>query len=216
MPVSRRRFPPIEGSPVAIMSIRLRQLLAVALVATAASCSSAPPPPPKFADIHFLALPPFKLDVSQIQVESRFQPTFQEPNVEHQFPVPPQRALENWAHDRLLAVGPSSGAVARFTIIDASVRESALPKKEGLTAVFTTQQAERYDGHVAVQLQIINQQGVAIRTATAEAAASRSVPEGITLNERDKTWYDMTRDLMADLDRQLQRQIDSAFPPYRL
>ena len=197
------------------MTIRLRQILAVALVATMAACSSEPPPP-KFADIHFLALPPFKLNVSQIQVDSRFQPTFQEPNVEHEFPVPPQRALENWAHDRLLAVGPTTGYVARFTILDASVRESDLPKKEGLKAVFTTQQAERYDGHVSVQLQVINPQGVAERTATAEAAASRSVPEGITLNERDKVWYEMTRDLMADLDRQLQRQVDTAFYPFRL
>ena len=198
------------------MSIRLRQLLAVALVAASAACSSAPPPPPKFADIHFLALPPFRLAVSQIQVETQFQPTFQEPDVEHEFPVPPQRALENWAHDRLQAVGPTTGYVARFTIIDASVRESDLKKKEGLKAVFTTQQSERYDGHVAVQLQIINPQGIAERSASAEATVSRSVPEGITLNERDKVWYDMTRDLMADLDRQLQKQVDASFAPFRL
>ena len=197
------------------MSIRLRQLLAVALVAASAACSSASPPP-KFADIHFLALPPFRLAVSQIQVETQFQPTFQEPDVEHEFPVPPQRALENWAHDRLQAVGPTTGYVARFTIIDASVRESDLKKKEGLKAVFTTQQSERYDGHVAVQLQIINPQGIAERSASAEATVSRSVPEGITLNERDKVWYDMTRDLMADLDRQLQKQVDASFAPFRL
>jgi hypothetical protein len=195
---------------------RIRPFLAAALVLAAAGCSSAPPPPPKFADIHFLALPPFRLNVSQIQVDARFHPTFQEPNVEHEFPVPPQRALENWSHDRLQAVGLTSGYVARFTILDASVRESNLPKKDGLTAVFTTQQAERYDGHVSVQLQIINPQGVAERTASAEAAVSRSVPEGITLNDRDKVWYEMTRDLMADLDRQMQRQIDTSFPPFRL
>ncbi|HEV2677566.1 MAG TPA: hypothetical protein VGV37_23755 [Aliidongia sp.] len=198
------------------MSHRLRQLLAVALVATAASCASAPPPPPKFADIHFLALPPFRLNVSQVQVDSQFRPTFQEPDVEHEFPVPPQRALENWAHDRLLAVGPTTGFVARFTILDASVRESDLKKKEGLKAVFTTQQNERYDGHVAVLVQLIDPQGIAERTATAEASISRSVPEGITLNERDKVWYELTRDLMADLDRQLQRQIELSFPPFLL
>ena len=199
-----------------MMTIRLRQFLALALVVTAAACSSEPAPPPKFADIHFLALPPFRLDVSQIQIDTRFQPTFQEPNVEHEFPVPPQRAMENWAHDRLQAVAPSSGYVARYTIVDASVRESNLPKKEGLKAIFTTQQAERYDGHVAVMLQIINPQGVAERTATAEAASTRSVPEGITLNDRDKIWYEMTRDLMADLDRQIQRQVDATFAPFRL
>ena len=197
------------------MIIRLRQILAVALVATAAACASAPPPP-TFPDIHFLALPPFRLNVSEIQIVDQFQPTFQEPNVEHEFPVPPERALHNWATDRLQAVGPTTGYVARFTIIDASVRESELPKQQGLKAVFTTQQAERYDGHVSVRLQIINPQGVAERTATAEAAASRSVAEGITLNERDKVWYEMTRDLVADLDRQMQRQVDASFAPFRL
>jgi hypothetical protein len=198
------------------MTLRLRQTLAVALVATAAACSSEPPPPAKFADIHFLALPPFRLDVSEVQIDDQFQPTFKAPNVEHEFPVPPQRALENWAHDRLLAVGPTSGYVARFTVIDASVREANLPKKTGLTAMFTTEQAERYDGHVSVRLQIINPQGVAERTATAEASRTRSVAEGVTLNERDQIWYDMTRDLMADLDRQLQQEIDGSFRPFRL
>ncbi len=197
------------------MIIRLRQILAVAMLAIVASCTSASPPP-NFPDLHFLALPPFRLNVSEIQVVDQFSPTFQEPNVEHQFPVPPQRALHNWAADRLRAAAPGSGYVARFTIIDASVRESDLPKKEGLKAVFTTQQAERYDGHVSVRLQIINPQGVAERTATAEAAVSRSVPEGITLNERDTVWYEMTRDLMADLDRQIQRQVDASFAPFLL
>jgi len=198
------------------MTIRLRSLLALALVASVAACADPPAPPPKFADIHFLALPPFRLNVSQIQIDTKFQPTFQEPNVEHEFPVPPQRAMENWAHDRLQAVGLTTGFVARYTIIDASVRESILPKKDGLKAVFTTQQAERYDGHVSVMLQIIDPQGVAERTATAEASSSRSVPEGITLNDRDKIWYELTRDLMADLDRQIQRQVDATFAPFRL
>lgn len=198
------------------MTSRFRPFLALALMATVAACADAPAPPPKFADLHFLALPPFRLNVSQIQVESHFQATFREPNVEDQFPVPPERAMVNWAHDRLLAVGPTTGFVARYTIIDASVRESDLPKQEGLKALFTTQQAERYDGHVSVMLQIIDPQGVAERTATAEAGVSRSVPEGITLNDRDKIWYQMTRDLMADLDRQIQRQVDASFAPFLL
>ena len=209
-------FPPIAGLPVAIMTSRFHPLLALALVATIAACADAPAPPPKFADLHFLALPPFRLNVSQIQVETRFQPTFQEPNVEHEFPIPPQRAMENWAHDRLQAVRPATGFVARYTIIDASVRESDLPKQDGLKAMFTTQQSERYDGHVSVMLQIIDPQGIAERTATAEAGATRSVPEGITLNDRDKIWYQMTRDLMADLDRQIQKQVDASFAPFVL
>jgi len=198
------------------MTIRVRSLLALALVAALAACADAPAPPPKSAAIHFLALPAFRLNVSQIQIDTKFQPTFQEPNVEHEFPVPPQRAMENWAHDRLLAVGPNTGFVARYTILDASVRESALPKKEGLTATFTTQQSERYDGHVAIMLQIIDPQGVAERTLTAEASASSSVSEGVTLNERDQIWYGMTRNMMADLDRQIQRQIDATFAPFRI
>jgi hypothetical protein len=179
-----------------------------------AACSSEPPPP-KFPDIRFNREPPIQLDVARIELVSNFQPSFAAPEVEHEFAVPPQRALENLSKDRFQAISPGSGRVARFAIDDASVREIDLPMKGGLKGAFTVQQAQRYDGHVAVRLEIIDEHGIAVRTASAQASRSRSVDEDTTLNQRDQIWYDMSRDLAQALDQELERQIDASFYPYK-
>jgi len=196
------------------MTIR-RFSLCLLLAGGLAGCASAPPPPPKFADIRFTQEAPLRLNVARMELIDRFQPSFQAPEIEHEFAVPPQRALANLFKDRLQAVAPESGAVARFTIEDASVRESELPRTPGIEGAFTVDQAERYDGRVAVKLVIYDANGLAVRTATVEATASRSVPEDITLNDRDRTWYEMSQELVRSLDRRLEQQVDESFFPYK-
>ena len=45
-------------------------------------------------------------------------------------------------------------------------------------------------------------------------ARSQSVLEGITPNERDQTWYDMTKALMADFDQQMSAEISGNLGGY--
>jgi|HubBroStandDraft_1064217.scaffolds.fasta_scaffold03791_9 hypothetical protein len=182
---------------------------ALALVGMLAACESAPPRP-TYPDIHFTAASPIRLAVSGVDVRSEFKPTFRSPNVEHLFPVPPSRAAENWAHDRLQV---SSGGAhrARFTIQDASVTETELPKKTGLTATFTKEPAEQYDATLAVMLEIVDDHGVPLRSVAVKVTRSHTVLEGITPNERDQAWYDMTKMLMADFDQQMTAEISAHF-----
>jgi hypothetical protein len=187
----------------------------IALVATAAlaGCTS-PPPPPAFPDIHFTAETPIRLSVSSVQVQSDFRPTYQPPHVEDRFPVTPEHAMVNWAHDRLMAAG-GSNAYARFVIEDASVVEVKLKKKnQGITGAFTTEPAERYDGTLAARLEILDEHGVPVRSAEVKVTRSQSVLEGITPNQRDQTWYDMTKAMMADFDHQMSAEISNHFGGY--
>ncbi len=187
-------------------------LVTLALTGALAGCES-PPPRPTFADIRFTGEPPIRLAVGAVDVQSDFKPSFQSPHVEHLFPVPPQRALENWAHDRLQAAG--GGARARFVIRDASVVEVDLKKKdEGLTGAFTDQPAQRYDATVAATLEIVDDHGMAVRTVSVKASRSQSVLESITPNDREKTWYEMTKALMADFDQQMSHEISAHFGGY--
>jgi hypothetical protein len=187
-------------------------LVTLALTAALAGCES-PPPRPTFPDIRFTDQAPIRLAVSSIEISSDFKPTFQSPHVEHLFPVPPERALENWAHDRLAATGGS--AHARFIIQDASVTETQLKKKnEGLTGAFTDQPAQRYDATVAATLQIVDDHGVPVRAVSVKSSRSQSVLEGITPNDRDKIWYDMTKALMSDFNQQMSQEISSHFGGY--
>ena len=167
---------------------------------------------PSFPDIHFASQPRLRLDVAAVDLQDDFHASFHAPNVEHLFPVAPEHAMMNWVHDRLEATGTTRRARAR--IIDASVKESELPRTKGLTGAFTTDQAQRYDATVEMGVDILNDRGFVERTVTAKATRSQSVAEGITPNQRDQAWYVLTKDLMAELDRELERQMRANFTFY--
>jgi hypothetical protein len=187
-------------------------IVVFALVGSLAACDTAPPRP-TFADIRFTGEPPIRLAVSAVDVRDDFKPSFQSPHVEHLFPVPPERALENWARDRLVAAGGS--ARARFVVVDASVTETELKKKEeGITGAFTKEPAERYDATIQANLDILDASGMPVRSVMVKAQRSQSVLEGITPNERDETWYNLTKALMADFDRQMSAEISAHFGGY--
>jgi predicted metal-dependent TIM-barrel fold hydrolase len=151
--------------------------------------------------------------VAAIDVRNDYQPSFRAPHVEHLFPVPPTRALETWAHDRLKAVG--SAGRARFTIKNAEVIEVELKKaSEGIRGALTTEPAQRYDMALEASLDVLDEHGLPLRTVTVKAARSQTVLEGITPNQREETWYAMTKSMMADFDRQMETEIRNNFGPY--
>jgi hypothetical protein len=187
-------------------------IVAVALTGLLQGCDT-PPPRPSFPDIRFNTVPPIGLAVSGVDVQSEFKASFQPPHVEHLFQVAPARAMENWARDRLAAGGGVGRA--RFVIRDASVVEVELKKKEeGITGAFTKEPAQRYDAVVAATLEILDERGFAVRTATVKATRSQSVLEGITPNDREKTWYELTKGLMADFDQQMSAEVSAHFGGY--
>jgi hypothetical protein len=180
-------------------------LIAFGLTAALAACES-PPPPPTFPDIHFTSEAPIRLSVSNVAVQSNFRPSYRAPQVEYRFPVTPEHAMENWAHDRLVAAG-GSNAYARFVIEDASVVEVQLKKKdEGITGAFTKEPAERYDATLSVRLDILDEHGLPVRSVEVKVTRSQSV--------LDQTWYDMTKAMMADFDQQMSAEISSHFGGY--
>lgn len=186
-------------------------IVAIACLGFLAGCET-PPPPPTFAEIRFTGLPPLALDVATIEIRSEFQPQFRPPYVEHVFPVSPQRAVETWARDRLRSVGRQG--TARFTLLDASVVETELPRTGGIKGEFTTQVAERYDASLAARLEILDAHGFPVRTANVKVVRSQSVLEGLTPNQRDQSWYDMTRALMTDFNQQMEAEIRANFGYY--
>jgi hypothetical protein len=148
-------------------------------------------------------LPPITLNVAEIEIIDATQPTGASPNVEHLFPVPPARAAERWARDRLRAGGLANRA--RFIIQRAEVVEVGLRRTEGFSGLFTTDQSERYDAELAVLLEIRSDTGARLGQIATEVRKSRTVPENASLNERDATWFAITDDLSKLLNAELER-----------
>ena len=191
-------------APVILLSRLPLIALAGAVAAALAACET-PPPRPTFPELTWTHLQPFSLDVAEIEITSDYAPPLAAPHVEHLFPTPPLRAAERWARDRLRAAGVQGRAVV--IIADARVIETRLQGLGGLTGLFTTEQAERYDAAVEVVIEIRSDRGYLDGRVRARAERSLTVPEDLTLNEREQVWFELVEALMADLNAELEANI---------
>jgi len=193
---------------------RLLRGLALVLVCglELAGCTQPSPPGPRFADITFQQLPKFEFAVGRIEIVREYAPPLAAPNVDHLFPVPPMRMAEQWARDRLTAAG--GPGELRYVIKRASVVESQLPRTTGIRGAFTTDQSQRYDAVVEVEIEVRNERGYRDGIVSARAERRQSVPEDISLAERERTWFSMTEALGRDLNQELERNIRTGLPRF--
>jgi hypothetical protein len=169
-----------------------------------ASCDT-PPHREPFPQLTYQHLAPINLDVAQIVILDAYQPPMTDPHVDQDFPTPPATATRQWAKDRLKAVGVDG--IAKFTIVDGSAIDVPLPRSTGLSGVITQDQSDRYDVTVTVRLEVENRMGNHRGSITASAKRSETAAEDMTLNEREKLWFEMTDELMQQLNAELEKQI---------
>lgn len=182
--------------------------LALAIVtAQLAACSSASVAQQRQAQgFSFQQQGPIMLDVAEIEVVDDYTAPMKEPNVEHLIPMSPADAVRLWAADRLKADGTVGRA--RVVIRDAAVKEVPLQRTEGVRGWFTKDQSERYEGTLSVEVQVEGPGGYTGFTSVA-VARSTTVPEDVSLAEREKAMLALVQSMAADLDAQLDAAIKS-------
>lgn len=172
-----------------------------------AGCQSTPAPT-RFPELTYGHLGVIRLDVDKVEIASEYQPALAAPHVDHLFSTPPERAMRRWAQDRLAAAGNNTGRFARFVITDAKVTETNLPRTTGLTGAFTRDQTQRYDLSMSAAIEVREERGnFRSGYATASTSRSRSVREDISVNDREKVWFEMLEQAMNELNAELDRQI---------
>ncbi|MEO5336787.1 MAG: hypothetical protein H7841_07835 [Magnetospirillum sp. WYHS-4] len=181
-------------------------LFVAALIAGPVLTACQTPPTQRFPEISFANLHPINLEVASVKVASRFQPTFQAPNVEHQFPIQPQAALQRWAQDRLKSM-PGGRDGATFTIVDASVKEVQLETDKDLKAKFTKEQSQRYELRLEAIVEVFDGRGLSAGHAQAAVVRTKTVREDSSLNDREKVWYEMTEAAMNDFNAEMEKNI---------
>lgn len=183
------------------MGLATVALLALAVVA--AGCEIAPPryesTPPSFAE-----LPPLVFDLDRIEMVQR--PAAPHPDdVDHLLPTSLATAIEIWVNDRLRARG--TVGTLRVTVEEASARLTALETDTEFEDIFTKEQAERLDVRLRVTIEAIDQSGEVNGSAIAEATRSRTLPEGITLAERDQVYDEVIAALLHDYNASMETAI---------
>lgn len=191
---------------------RLHSLIAAVFILALTGCQE-PPNVPRGDQLSFSQYQPFKMNVASIEFVDEYRSSGQKPNVELQFPTPPAEAMKIWVRDRVKAIGSEN--TMQVIIKDAGVKETALPRTEGLKGVFTNDQAFRYDARLAVEIRIYSASS-ALSTASVSAAATRmaTLPENASVVKRDALFNDMTRGLMDHLNAELERGFNTYFTDY--
>ncbi len=194
------------------MSQLLTSFAALFLTLSLTACQK-PLPEVSYPQLRFNHLPAIKLDVAKIEILEKYQSPLQAPNVEHKLPLAPATAMRYWAEDRLHAAGTSG--VARFIIIDASVKAEALAKKKGLKAAFTIDQSTRYRAQLSAKLEVETAGGLGKGFAEAKSSRQRTMPEDVSINERDDALYNFVEAAAIDFDKAMVQNIEKYLRPFR-
>ncbi len=177
--------------------------LAIFLAVVGGGCAS--PVAERPPDVTFAHLPPISLQVRTIEVVSVYQDATTPPNVETRLASPPSGVMQRWAHERLRATGVSG--VGRFSVMSAPVTEEALKKKQGFLGAFSVEPEYRYTITVDGQLEILDDGGQRLSFAAARVTQSGTLKEGVTAEERQVFWAQLTQSAMDAFNAQMERAI---------
>lgn len=177
-------------------------LLAVLLMAGGCVSKKSKPLP----RVTFDHLPPLALTVASVETRSTYRAPLAPPYVDHRFPIPPEEAMKRWANHRLKAKGLDE--TARFTILRASVIEERLRTDTGLLDAVKIEPAARYTVTLEGQLEIFDAAGRRVKSASARVSRTRSLREGLTADQRDRAWMDLTATVMRDFDAAMTEAIN--------
>lgn len=154
----------------------------------------------------FSHLAPITFNVAEMEIIDSFQSSYNAPDVEFQFPIPPGVAVTRWIKDRIETSGSQGKLLA--TIKDATVKEQPLPTRGGLMDIFYIEPSERYEAHVVVSFGVLDgSRALPIAEATVEITRSQTIQENASLADREALFVNLTEQLMEDFNTEAEKQI---------
>lgn len=142
------------------------------------------------------------IDAKQLRIESEYVPPQTKPNVEHLFPVPLVQAIEDWGRKTLVPAGRAG--VVWLIIKEARVTETPLNPPVSL---FTRHNEFRYDGKIAIEIEIRDGAGKKLAGVRAGVTASRELLQKASKRDRDGLWIEMTQTMISILDREARKAL---------
>jgi hypothetical protein len=196
----------------------MKKLIPLILLVTLSACQSAPKPftpePFNFVSNGVFNKTPLNINVAEIRVVDVYQSPMHAPNVEHEFPTPLAAAFKQWVNQRMHAVGAQG--VLEMSIDDASVKEVLLqPTTDGISGLFTHDQEARYDANIRVTMRLYDGvNALAVATGDALVSRSKSISEHSSVEDHQRLYDSMTRDMMRNLDDGLVERLNQYFNAY--
>ncbi|MGE5539201.1 MAG: hypothetical protein ACM30I_11325 [Gemmatimonas sp.] len=187
-----------------ILSNTRPALIAAVAAAAVAGCAM-PPTKQTFPALTYAHKGAMVFNASNVEVVQTYIPPMKEPNIDHLAPVQPAAAMMQWGRDRLKAGG--GPYKVRMTVTDGRIVDTPLPIEGGIRGSLTRQQSDRYTATVAAEIVVSDERGQQVGFVRTNAERSRTVAEGTPPAERDKVLFDLTEQVMNDMDARLEAAI---------
>ncbi|MDD2875795.1 MAG: hypothetical protein PHT60_01045 [Acidiphilium sp.] len=175
---------------------KLLAMLTLAAPLGLAACSSGPPVQTSFPELQYTYLPQITLKVANVEVRDEYQPGPETAQLIDDAPEAPAAVLERMAHERLIGDGSPGSAV--FVI-----------KRAALDQV-----GDNLDGTMSVELSVSTSNGERVGYADATVSRSVTAPSNETPDRIRAALYDLTKEMMADMNVELQYQIQKSLPEW--
>ncbi len=160
------------------------------LAALALAACSSPPPLQTFAPLDYSYLPPLVLKVVNLNVVNNYVPTPSQATLIGEDPASPVTTLQTMLNHRIAASGEPG--TATITIQNASI----------------DQVGGNLTGAMTVDVSLASPDGRSTGYAEAQVAASQTAPASdASQNDMQAALYGLTKQLMDDMNVQLQYQI---------
>lgn len=178
------------------MSRKIAYAAALAAPLLLAACSSGPPVQTSFPELQYTYLPQIVLKVANVEVRDAYQPSPDAAQLIATAPEAPAAVLERMAHERL--IGNGSPGSAEFVIKRASLHQIG----------------DNLAGTMSVELVVRTSNGQRVGYADATVSRTVTAPSNESPARIRAALYDLTKRMMADMNVELQYQIQKSLPEW--
>lgn len=168
-------------------------------------CANAPTPAP-VPIFHAKTIP---LNVANVEIINPYA-GFQDQEANTSLEETLARSVESWAQPLFAPQGKQGRFL--FTIESVSFKRNALEKAtKGITGFFTKDQEEKLSASVTARLEFRNEKGEMVRTGVINAAKDITLPEGLTLAQKESRTQEFIQGLIQNLDQRLHTALEESF-----
>lgn len=197
-----------NGKTQGFIKSRWRALAVAALLSLTACMGAKAPPREKMT---FDSIEPFPLYVASYEIRNQtpeasgFMPQEQEDG----FVASVNRTVDDYLHSRFSSVGTNGKFLA--VLKEASLRKSTLPSENKVGAWMKVDNRDRYDVKVVVHMAVYGVDRFEEKSIDIIANRMVTIPEHVTLAERERLQMEALDSLLDDLDGSIQQVLKEDF-----
>lgn len=160
-------------------------------------------------ELTFAHLKPVELNVAEIKTEQIFKPDQEYQKVISQMPTSPNSAVLRYLDQRYVAAGNEGLLIIQ--IDDSTVTREELEPKGRFSRLIGINKKQKYNALVRLNVRFIRSTGSPASTSSVTARRTLTMPQNISLAEKDTRLLEMIEDLVDEIDRVMIQSFDQTF-----